>query len=87
MLNMADHAHTFLAALLKRSEKSNLMYQDKYEIGRSFPFDDSYTDELVRYLADKRLVEYFGNDPQSTRIAITDYGRQSVRRDYYDMVR
>jgi hypothetical protein len=87
MLNMVDHAHTFLAALCKRSEEPQLRYQDKYDIGRSFPFDDSYTDELVRYLANKQLIEYFGNDPQSTKIAATDYGRRSVRRDYYDMVR
>ncbi|MGE5445306.1 MAG: hypothetical protein ACM3SR_12020 [Ignavibacteriales bacterium] len=87
MLNMADHAHAFLAALCKRSEEPHPRYQDKYDIGRIFPFDDPYTDELVRYLANKQFVEYFGNDPQSTRIAITDYGRRSVKKDYYDMVR
>lgn len=83
MLSNTTGADVFLAALYKKNPYNR--YYNKYEIGKSLLFKDSFTDEVVQYLLDNGLIKYQGEaTPQSTQIAITIYGRRSVKNSYFD---
>ncbi|MGE5444835.1 MAG: hypothetical protein ACM3SR_09570 [Ignavibacteriales bacterium] len=83
MLTNTTGADVFLAALYKKNPYNR--YYNKYEIGKSLLFKDSFTDEVVQYLLDNGLIKYQGEaTPQSIQIAITTYGRRSVKNSYFD---
>ena len=84
MLSNITYADVFLTILYKKDPYNR--YYNKYEIGKSLLFKDSFTDEVVQYLLDNGLIKYPGeSNSQSTKIVITGRGRRSVEKSYFDL--
>jgi hypothetical protein len=86
MDSISDYAHMFLAELYKRTSTHDLKYHDIYDIGRTCKFPDSFTDKIVKELTQHEMGTHFGRSPQTTKIAITDHGRQFVNMNYFKLV-